>query len=260
MSHAAPFPLGLRPQRTAVLTPVFAADLPAALAQAAALGDTAADIAELRLDPLRADGGLWPDAAALCGAVRRVRAALAPRLPLLVTLRTAAEGGSRPLCGVEYLAMLRGLLAAADAFDGLDVQYHTAGDALPEICRAAQAAGLAAVVSMHDFAQTPQTAAMTDALCAMRAAGADVCKLAVMPQTAADAARLLQATADAARRLPGVPLITMAMGAAGAVTRVCGGAFGSWGTFGTAGVSSAPGQPDAAALRRALDALGVCLT
>ena len=100
---------------------------------------------------------------------------------------------------------------------------------------------------------------MVQALCGMHRAGADVCKLAVMPRTAADAAALLFATARARDLLPGVPLITMSMGALGAVTRVCGGAFGSWGTFGTAGVSSAPGQPDAAALRRALDALGACL-
>ena len=69
-------------------------------------------------------------------------------------------------------------------------------------------------------------------------------------------AQLMKEARDA---LPGVPLITMAMGPLGAVTRVCGGAFGSAATFGTAGVSSAPGQPDAAALRRALDALDACL-
>ena len=76
-----------------------------------------------------------------------------------------------------------------------------------------------------------------------------------MPRTAADAAALLQATAGAAAARPHTPLHTLSMGPLGAVTRVCGAAFGSCAGFATAGVSSAPGQPDAAALRAALAAL-----
>ena len=91
---------------------------------------------------------------------------------------------------------------------------------------------------------------MVDTLLAME--GADIAKLAVMPHCAADAARLLEATAVAAAQMPRTPLITMSMGALGAVTRVCGGAFGSMATFGTAGHASAPGQPDADLLREIL--------
>ena len=43
---------------------------------------------------------------------------------------------------------------------------------------------------------------MVQALCGMHRAGADVCKLAVMPRTAADAAALLFATARARDLLP----------------------------------------------------------
>ena len=86
--------------------------------------------------------------------------------------------------------------------------------------------------------------------------GADVAKLAVMPGDAADAARLLQATAQAAARRPETPLITMAMGPAGAVTRLCGGAFGVCASFGAmGGAASAPGQPDARDLRAAVKAM-----
>jgi len=51
-----------------------------------------------------------------------------------------------------------------------------------------------------------------------------------------------------------VPLITMSMGAIGAVTRFCGGAFGSAATFGvTSGTTaSAPGQPSAEVLKEKL--------
>ena len=245
--------------RPKVITPIFAGSPAQAAAQAARLGDTAADLAELRLDPLRTESGALPDAAALCAAIRGVRAALAPRLPLLITLRTRAEGGLRAAGPAEYAAAITALLPAADAYDALDIERRTAGDALQALCRAAQAAGLAVVASQHEFAHTPPEAEMTAALCAMGDAGADIAKLAVMPACPADTARLLAATADAAAQRPRLPLITMAMGPLGTVSRVCGGAFGSCATFGAAGVCSAPGQPDAAALRAALNALEGCL-
>ena len=89
---------------------------------------------------------------------------------------------------------------------------------------------------------------------ALADAGADIAKLAVMPRCAADAARLLEATARAADTRPDTPLITMSMGPLGAVTRFCGGAFGSCATFGvTSGTSaSAPGQPSADLLKAKL--------
>lgn len=244
--------------RPKIIVPIFAAGEAEAVARAKALAGTAADLAELRLDPLREADGSLPGTDALCRAVGAVRDALPEHLPLLVTMRTAAEGGERACAPGDYAALLEALCAAGRA-DLLDMELHTAGESLPGLFRTAHHAGAAVVASMHDFDTTPPRAEMVAALCAMAEQGADICKLAVMPRTAADAAELLAATAEARDVLPGVPLITMAMGPLGAVTRVCGGAFGSAATFGTAGVSSAPGQPDAAALRRALDAQDACL-
>ena len=244
--------------RPKIIVPIFAAHAAEAVSQAKALAGSAADLAELRLDPLRDADGSLPGADALCRVSGAVRDALPQRLPLLVTMRTAAEGGERACTPGDYAALIEALCAAGRA-DLIDMELHTAGDALPGLCRAAHHAGAAVVASMHDFDTTPPRAEMVAALRAMAEQGADICKLAVMPRTAADAAELLAATAEARDALPGVPLITMAMGPLGAATRVCGGAFGSAATFGTAGASSAPGQPDAKALRRALDALGACL-
>ena len=74
------------------------------------------------------------------------------------------------------------------------------------------------------------------------------------PRCAADAARLLEATARAADARPDTPLITMSMGPLGAVTRFCGGAFGSCASLGvTSGTSaSAPGEPPAEVLKAKL--------
>lgn len=114
--------------------------------------------------------------------------------------------------------------------------------------------------SSHNFAETPPTETMVNTLTDMVRRGADIAKLAVMPHTPADTARLLEATAQAAQATGNdTPLITMSMGQRGMVSRICGAAFGSCAGFATAGVSSAPGQPAAPALCTALDALGAML-
>lgn len=230
------------------LTAPTAAELAVLAGQAA----PAADLLEVRLDAL---AELTPETAA--EALAAVRAA-APESPVLATVRTAREGGPVDLDPDAYTVLLTGLCEQAPGgFDLLDVEFSVGGQRCAALLAAAHKAGAGTVFSCHDFAKTPATGAMTDLLISMADGGADVAKLAVMPGDAADAARLLQATAQAAARRPETPLITMAMGPAGAVTRLCGGAFGVCASFGAmGGAASAPGQPDARDLRAAVKAMG----
>lgn len=238
--------------RCRVIVPVTAL-LPQPAALQAQVAAAAGDIVELRLDALADQSHLG-----LVWAVQTVRRA-AGQTPLLVTLRTAREGGQAALDPEAYAALLETLCAkAAGAFDLLDVEFSAGPGPCARLLAAAHKAGAAAVFSEHHFDGTPATKAMANTLTAMANAGADIAKLAVMPAAPADAARLLEATALAAARRPETPLITMAMGPLGAVTRVCGAAFGVCASFGTAGAASAPGQPDAAALRAALQAQSAC--
>ena len=92
---------------------------------------------------------------------------------------------------------------------------------------------------------------------AMQAAGADLPKLAVMPQSRRDVLALLAATAEMAERHPATPVITMSMGALGAVSRICGEAMGSAMTFASAGKASAPGQIELEVLNPVLDRLAL---
>ena len=75
-----------------------------------------------------------------------------------------------------------------------------------------------------------------------------------MPQSMDDVHRLLGATLEASKRLP-IPVISMAMGALGAVTRLCGGEFGSALTFAVGAAASAPGQMPIEDVQSALAAL-----
>ena len=140
--------------------------------------------------------------------------------------------------------------------DALDIEWRRHAATVRTLRDAAKQAGAAALFSEHHFDGTPDTHAMTEALHGMLDAGADIAKLAVMPHSRADAARLLLATAQVHDARPEAQLITMSMGRLGAVTRYCGGAFGSGATFGTLSAASAPGQPRAGELRGKLVAEG----
>ena len=227
-----------------IIVPLFARSLdalrPLALAAAA---DPAAEVVELRLDPLPET-----DFAAALALVRGLT-----EKPLLVTIRTKAEGGELALTPDVYAAHCRALLAQGGV-DVLDIEWLACGEHRTALRDAARAAGAVALYSEHHFDGTPATDAMAQTLTGMADAGADIAKLAVMPHCAADAARLLEATARAAAARPYPPLITMSMGPLGAVSRFCGGAFGSCATFGvTSGTTaSAPGQPPADVLQKKL--------
>ena len=86
-------------------------------------------------------------------------------------------------------------------------------------------------------------------------AGADLPKVAVMPQSRTDVLELLAATAEMADQHPETPVITMSMGALGAVSRLAGEAFGSAMTFANPGQASAPGQVPLEVINQVLDAL-----
>ena len=84
--------------------------------------------------------------------------------------------------------------------------------------------------------------------------GADVAKIAVMPQSMDDVLALLAATERASRNVD-IPLVSMAMGPLGAVTRAAGWIFGSAMTFAVGASSSAPGQMPIEDVRLVVEAL-----
>ena len=222
----------------------------------AAILETAAQFSTLRADCVewRVD---WFEAAQDFGAVARclakLRVALKDKL-LLVTIRTKAEGGELALRHTEYTDLLHTILDT-DCADLIDIEFFPAGDDLPALIGDAHTAGVAVVCSSHDFAKTPPRAEMVARLTAMQQVGADLPKLAVMPQRRTDVLELLAATAEMADLHPETPVITMSMGALGAVSRLAGEAFGSAMTFANPGQASAPGQVSLDIVNEVLDAL-----
>ncbi|MCF2706635.1 type I 3-dehydroquinate dehydratase [Arcanobacterium haemolyticum] len=199
-------------------------------AQTAAESDT--DLVEWRVDYL--------DSAPELSACSHVAALLTTRVhhPLIATFRTAAEGGEKEISDDAYHNLLVAL-SMTGSIAGIDVEIERT--TYSKIVHTAHQAGVSVIASKHDFEGTPHGGTIVDTLARMADTGADVAKFAVMARTPIDVVHLAEATWEAADRLA-IPVITMAMGPLGTLSRVAGGIFGSAATFATIAEASAPGQ------------------
>lgn len=239
--------------------------------------DAGADVLELRVDLLEEAGvltGSAPmDAAAapVLECLREVGEAADGAAPVLLTCRTAAEGGRAQLDDASYGALLRSVLEGladwAPERRPVAIDVEVQRGCLPQVCTQAHGLGIDVVASFHDFEATPADEVLEEVLTRMAREGADLAKIAVWPTGADDVARLLgvcaRATADAGEGTGlGVPVAAMSMGALGAVSRVAP-AFGSALTFAVVpdeqgqARASAPGQIPIQDVRRCLELLQV---
>ncbi len=162
-------------------------------------------------------------------------------IPLLFTFRTSKEGGEKSIEADNYAALNKAVAETGNA-DLVDVELFTGDEIVKDIIESAHKAGVKVVASNHDFDQTPELADMVGRLCKMQELGADIPKIAVMPQNKKDVLTLLAATEEMVREYADRPIITMSMAGAGVISRLCGEVFGSALTFGAAKKASAPGQ------------------
>jgi len=190
-------------------------------------------------------------------------------VPLLLTCRTAAEGGRAHLDDAGYGAVLGAVLDDLSTWAperrpaAIDVEVQRG--CLPGVSEQAHGLGIDVVASFHDFEATPADDVLEEVLARMVNEGADLAKIAVWPTSADDVARLLgvcaRATADPGEGTGlGVPVAAMSMGALGAVSRVAP-AFGTALTFAVVSdeqgetQASAPGQLPIQDVRRCLGLL-----
>ena len=202
---------------------------------------------------LRAD--LLADPTQVRAALDAVRAALeaapgACRLPLLLTYRSATEGGKGAGHGHGYEDYLASLLQLGLPVAAVDIEM--ACPASKALVAEAKAGGYDVVGSCHDFTATPSAAQIAEKLVQITAAGADITKVAYMPRNAQDVAALRHAAHDFAGAYPHQPLIAISMGQLGAPSRTD---LANCLTFATIadGAASAPGQATIAHVRAWLE-------
>lgn len=210
-----------------------------------ALTETPYDLLEWRLDFL--DKGT--DYRELYAMIRKKT----PDTPLIATFRSLEEGGQRSLSDADYIQLYRQFLDLGA--DLIDVEWRRGPCVLPALLKEAHAHGAYVIASNHDFDKTPSREEILRRLLNMQELGADLLKIAVMPQSAQDVLTLLCATEEMNRLYAKRPLITMSMGRLGSFSRICGALTGSCITFGTAARSSAPGQISADGLGQILKLL-----
>lgn len=232
-----------------ICVPIVGRSLDELIQECLYLQDKIYDVVELRIDFLK-------DVTSL-DAVGRALAAVRQELPneaILFTFRTKEEGGETEVPESYYFDLITYAIKTGKV-DAVDVEYFHNRTSIEKILTIAKEHSVTVIMSNHDFDKTPSFDEITGRLLGMKKLGADVAKLACMPQSAKDVLTLLSATEAVKSQYPDEPIITMSMGKLGAISRISGEIFGSALTFGSAKKASAPGQLEVTTLQQILRAL-----
>lgn len=212
----------------------------AAVKKAVRLG---ADIIEVRVDTFAKR-----DPARLADCLMKIKAdSAASQAPILLTIRSVKEGGKLPLTDGERLALFTTLMPFADL---VDIELSS-GRLLKDVLNLKKRHGVKLIVSYHNFASTPESAALRHIIKKGRAAGADYVKIAAAANDGA-----------AVKRLTGLltaqsGLIIIAMGDYGSPSRVFFPLIGSLLTYGSITASTAPGQMAATEIKKSWKLSGI---
>lgn len=172
------------------------------------------------------------------------------QIPVLFTFRTKEEGGEKSIMSEDYVKLLKEVSERRLA-DIVDVQVFWYGEKSEDFIKELKETGAVVLASSHHFEGTPSVREMSDVLYTMENRGADIIKLAVMPQSGKDVCALLEATMER-KEHSNKPMITMSMGQSGMLSRICGELTGSCVTFASGKQASAPGQIKADELKKVL--------
>lgn len=194
------------------------------------------DIVEVRLDLLVAEGGdpiIEEPWSQLIG------------LPLLFTARRSDEGGAAKLNTEQRTDLLT---AVADQAAVIDIEVASIAE-MGGLIDHLKKSGTPWIASFHDFEKLPDTATMVAAAASARTAGATAFKLAAHLKTPNDMVRLAEFQLED----HGIPVASMGMGSLAPLSRLLCAQCGSLLNYGfLGGTPTAPGQWDAASLKKAI--------
>lgn len=232
-----------------IIVSLMGKDIATVKSEALAYREADFDILEWRVDHFTDVSSIE----AVLEAARTIRDVMTDK-PLLFTFRSAKEGGEQALSVEHYIALNR---AAVDSglVDMIDLELFTGDELVKATVEHAHAKNVFVIMSNHDFHKTPAAEEIVQRLRKMQELGADIPKIALMPQNKADVLTLLSATLEMQERYADRPIITMSMAKTGVISRLSGEIFGSAATFGAVKKASAPGQISVTDLRTVLTIL-----
>ena len=244
--HGQPLAGGALP---AIIAPLVAPTRAEIVEEAAAVAAKAPDVLEWRVDFYEGIG----DVQAVLDTALAIRA-VAGGIPVLLTRRHQREGGNPIAVDEATIVAMYAAACTAQCVELIDYELSNVSADLQRLREVSADNGIAMIMSFHDFSGTPEASTLDAKFAEAEQRGADVAKLAVMPANIADVLELLAATERASRALR-IPLISMAMGGLGALSRVAGWLCGSAASFAVGRHSSAPGQIAIDELRLMIDGL-----
>ena len=183
-----------------------------------------ADILEIRLDLL----GIR-DLNTAAETISKIKSETG--LPVIITNRSYIEGGKWDGKETERISLIINLLSLINGPDAVDIELSTNEDERDRTVESAKNNGKTVIISSHDFSKTPSFKEMKATLEDAFIAGADIAKLAVMPQSLKDVIDMLRVTLDVG--WAGKAICTIAMGDLGKHTRAIAPFYGSVLTYGS---------------------------
>ena len=168
--------------------------------------------------------------------------------PILFTIRSKREGGKGKLTAEKYRSVIL-YAAGRPEVSLIDIEGLNPEINVELLISRVHELGMPVIASWHNFGKTPKKPELGLIFDRLERTGADILKVAVMPKKPKDVLRLMSVTEEKNRQIS-CPLVTMAMGDLGRISRVSGRMTGSAMTFGTVGEASAPGQLPVSDLKR----------
>jgi 3-dehydroquinate dehydratase-1 len=168
---------------------------------------------------------------------------IARDIPAIFTFRSIREGGQPvPINDQGALKLIEAICQKTE-IEYVDFELSNSEEAFKELRQVSLESQTKIIASYHNFEFTPEPEVLLGKIREAKHFNADIVKIAVMPQNLQDVLSLLNVTFAAKEAVArDIPLISLAMGQYGAVTRMVGGVFGSAVTFAVGESSSAPGQ------------------
>ena len=228
------------------IVPITAKTREQAIAQAKVIAANAdADLAEFRIDLLN----FASDRKQVIALGHELKQILGTK-PLIATIRTHNEGGQLTISDADYGKTYQAYLQQP-FMDMLDVEMFRDQQIVKDTVKMAHAKKVLIVMSNHDFQKTPPESEIIKRLLKQDELGADILKIAVMPQNKQDVFTLMNATLKVSQQSK-KPLLTMSMGKLGTISRIATANMGGSFSFGMIGEASAPGQIDVTQLKQFL--------
>ena len=186
--------------------------------------DLPCDFVEVRLDQIGVDTPGWLEQASSFEAAG---------LPVILTLRLAAEGGG---WNADDSLRMDTLTLAMGKLSTVDVEFNS--EIRAEVCKMAGAQGKNVIVSYHNFQRTPPLDELSYIVREISKSSSAVPKITTMVSSPSDVETLRTLLLSVDDR----PICVLGMGDRGTATRIAFARDGSCLTYGYLDRSSAPGQ------------------